>query len=171
MSRIRSLRSRDLQDARDPVLALYRGVLVLGVAGLVILALGLAEFFAFEPPGQRTGLSATVGGVYQYDPQIRQTAGGDRRAFARSELFAAVVDWAGLPEDQRFGARWFDSFQAPAGGVGPAPPSSLPSVVPVKLPEGMKANFPGGYLFVVERYSGGRPVEVIARRQVVVEAS
>lgn len=158
-------------DARDPVLALYRGVLILGAAGLVILTLGLAEFFVFEPPGQTTGLTATVKGVYLYDPQTKQALAGDRKTFTRSQPFAAAVDWTGLPEDQRFGARWFDSFQAPAGGVGPSAPSSLASVVPVKLPEGMKTFLPGTYLFVVERYSGGQPVEVIARRRVVVRAS
>lgn len=160
-----------MQDLRDPVLPLYRGILILGAVGLVILALGLAEFLVFEPPGQTTGLKASVTGVYAYDPTSGRTQDGDQKSFIRGQPFAATVDWTGLPADGSFGARWFDAFQAPAGGVGPGAPSALPGVVPVKLPEGMKVNLPGTYMFVVERYSGGQPVEVIARRQVVVKAA
>ena len=160
-----------MQDLRDPVLPIYRGILILGAAGVVILLLGLVEFLVFEPPGQTTGLKAPVNGVYAYDPRSGRTQDGDQRTFNRGQPFAAAVDWSGLPADGSFGARWFDAFQAPAGGVGPAAPDALPGVVPVKLPEGMKANLPGTYLFVVERYSGGQPVEVIARRQVVVKAT
>jgi hypothetical protein len=41
--------------------------------------------------------------------------------------------------------------------------------VPVALPAGLRQNIPGTYLFVVERISRGQPVEVLARRLVVVE--
>jgi hypothetical protein len=41
-------------------------------------------------------------------------------------------------------------------------------VVPVETPEGEQANLPGDYLFVVERFSHGQPVEVLARRIVLV---
>ena len=146
-------------------------MLILGAAGIVILALGLVEFVVFEPPGQATGLKASITGVYAYDSKSGRTLDGDQKTFPRSQPFAATVDWSGLPAGGSFGARWFDSFQAPAGGVGPGAPGALPSVVPVKLPEGMKSNLPGTYMFVVERYSGGQPVEVIARRQVVVKAT
>ena len=157
--------------ALDPVVRLYRGVVALGVAGLLLLGLGLGEFFVFEPPGQHSGLSARIEGVYAYDAASKQAGGGDRAVFKRDQAFAAAVDWSALPEGQSFGARWFDSFQTPAGGVGPAHPSGLARLVPVQKPPGLHYNLPGHYYFVVERFSGGQPVEVIASRSVLVELS
>jgi len=43
------------------------------------------------------------------------------------------------------------------------------SIVPVKVPQGLHHNLPGHYTFVVERLQGGVPVEVLARRLVLVE--
>jgi hypothetical protein len=45
------------------------------------------------------------------------------------------------------------------------------TVVPVIVPPTYKHNLPGIYTFVVERFSGGVPVEVLARRIVLVERS
>jgi hypothetical protein len=42
-------------------------------------------------------------------------------------------------------------------------------VVPVITPPGLRHNLPGHYTFVVERIQGGLPVEVLARRIVLVE--
>ena len=42
-------------------------------------------------------------------------------------------------------------------------------VVPVEVPSGEERNLPGHYLFVVERYKNGQPVEVIGRRIVLVK--
>jgi hypothetical protein len=57
--------------------------------------------------------------------------------------------------------------------VGPGNPTQLANqtVVPVAVPAGLKYNLPGQYIFVVERISGGVPVEVLARRIVLVVRS
>src|SRR5579859_5773138 len=53
---------------RDPVVTLYRTLLVCAAVAIVILAAGLAEFFYFEPFAQSSGLHARITGVYAYDP-------------------------------------------------------------------------------------------------------
>src|SRR4030081_3436581 len=77
----------------DPVRTLYRTLLIFDVVAVLILAAGVAEFLYFEPPGQHTGIKATIVGFYQYDPTTNKTFGPDRSTFTRSQLFAAVVDW------------------------------------------------------------------------------
>ncbi|TMC09799.1 MAG: hypothetical protein E6J29_13150 [Chloroflexi bacterium] len=135
----------------------------------MILVVGLAQFIHFEPSGQHTGLAAKIVGVYDYDPKTRQTTGPNKDHFQTSEPFAAEVDWTSLPPDLVVGAQWFSGgFTIDAGGVGPARAASLSehSVVPVNF--GGARLPPGHYEFVVERYAGGRPVEVLARKTVVV---
>ena len=155
----------------DPVRSLYRALLFFDIVALLILAIGLGEFIYFEPPGQSTGFKATIVGVYQYDPTTHATSGPDRRIFARTELFAAVVDWSSLTQDITVDARWYDGFEAIVGRVGPGTPTQLAgkTVVPVGVPTGLKNNLPGQYVFVVERLKNDIPVEVLARRIVLVE--
>lgn len=157
----------------DPVRTLYRALLVFDAVAILILAIGLGEFVYFEPPGQSTGLKATIVGVYQYDPTTKTTSGPDRRTFTRAQQFAAVVDWASLPHDISVDARWYDSFEAIVGRVGPGTPAQLAAqtTIPVGVPTGLKHNLPGQYLLVVERLENGVPVEVLARRIVLVERS
>ena len=155
----------------DDVRPLFRTILALGALALVILTVGFAEFVYFEPPGQRTATQARIEGVYAYDSSAKDVKGADRDSFNRDESFAAVVDWASLPPDLVAGARWYDSFGDVVGAVGPAPAGQLQDrrVVPVESPSGEERNLPGHYLFVVERYSKGQPVEVLGRRIVVVK--
>ena len=157
----------------NQVRALYRTLLIFATVGGVILALGLVEFVYFEPPGQVSGAKARIVGVYQYDPTSRTTFGPDRSSFKRSEEFAAFVDWSTLPSGIAVDARWYDAFGDVVGRVGPSTPPELTgmTVVPVIVPPGFKHNLPGIYTFVVERFSGGVPVEVLARRIVLVERS
>jgi len=154
----------------DEILPLFRAIRLVGLMGLLILAVGLIEFVSFEPPGQATGTVAKIGGVYAYDPASRSVKGAAQERFARDQPFAAVVDWSSIPAGTTVAARWFDSFGEVVGQVGPAPAGDLGSApVPVALPEGLTRNIPGTYLFVVERISKGQPVEVLARRLVEVE--
>jgi hypothetical protein len=155
----------------DPVRTLYRTLLVFDVVAILILAVGLAEFLYFEPPGRTTGVKATIVGVFQYDPATHITSGPDRRTFARTEEFAAVVDWSTLPQNIAVDARWYDSFEAIVGKVGPGTPVQLTAqtIIPVGVPAGLQHNLPGQYVFVIERLENGVPVEVLARRIVVVE--
>ena len=155
----------------DPVRSLYRALLFFDIVAIVILAIGLGEFLYFEPPGQSTGVKATITGVYKYDPTTHTTSGPDRRIFARTEQFAAVVDWTSLPQNTTVDARWYDGFEAMVGRVGPGTPPQLAgeTTVPVAVPAGLKHNLPGQYVFVVERLDNGVPVEVLARRIVFVE--
>jgi hypothetical protein len=147
-------------DTYDPVRTLYRTLILFAAVGIVILAGGLAEFLYFEPPGQSTGATAHIVGVYLYDPVTKQTSGPDRRTFARNELFAAVVDWSSVPHDLTVDGRWYDSFQVVVAQVGPGTPDQLggKTVIPVSIPTGLKYNLPGQYIFVVERIEGGVPV-------------
>ena len=156
---------------RDPVLTLYRTLLVYAVVGLVILTAGLVEFLHFEPFGAASGVRAQIVGVYRYDPATHKTIGPDERAFARDEPFAAVVDWAGLRGDITVRALWYDSFENVVGSVGPGSPAALENqtTIPAGVPAGLKYHLPGQYIFAVERLDGGLPVEVLARRIVVVE--
>jgi hypothetical protein len=157
----------------DQVQTLYRTLLVFATVAVVILAVGLVEFVYFEPPGQTTGAHARIVGVFTYDPASGTTLGTDRSAFSRTEEFAAIVDWSGLTPNLSVDARWYDSFGSVVGRIGPSTPAQLGnfSIVPVTVPQGLHHNLPGNYTFVVERLQGGVPVEVLARRLVLVERS
>ncbi|HVD01764.1 MAG TPA: hypothetical protein VNG93_11565 [Candidatus Dormibacteraeota bacterium] len=147
----------------------FRLMLALGVVGLVILGVGLAQFITFEPPGQRTGEVARIVGIFDYDPRTQGATGANQDHFRTGQPFAAVVDWSSLPPLQEVGSAWFSGgFSVDAGGVGPAPAGALASrgVVPVNFGS---QRFPAGrYELVVERFSKGRAVEVLARKTVVV---
>jgi len=155
----------------DQILTLYRTLLVFATVAVVILSIGLVEFVYFEPPGQTTGATAHIVGVFAYDPATGTTRGPDRTTFARTDQFAAVVDWSQLPRDIVVDARWFNSFGSIVGRAGPGTPAELgpQSTVPVIVPPGLHHSLPGHYEFVVERLTDGRPVEVLARRIVLVE--
>ena len=155
----------------DQLRTLYRTLLVFATVGVVVLCVGLVEFVYFEPPGQASGLHANIVGVYRFDSVAGKTAGADRSEFARADRFAAVVDWSSLPANLTVDARWYDSFGSIRGSVGPGSPAELAdrTVIPVEVPEGNKFVLPGRYTFVVERLREGLPVEVLARRFVVVD--
>lgn len=157
--------------AYDQLRTLYRTLLVFATVGLLILCVGLVEYVYFEPPGQTSGIKTHIEGVYQYDPATGQLIGTDRSRFSRTEDFAAVVDWTSLPNDITVDARWYDGFGDVVGRAGPGTPAQLAgdSIVPVVVPSGFHHNLPGHYTFVVERFSGGTPVEVLGRRIVLVE--
>ncbi len=158
-------------DQRDPVVTLYRTLLVYGLAALVILTAGLVEFLHFEPFGETASVRAHIVGVYLYDPATGQTSGADRSTFARAEQFAAVVDWSGLPDSFTVQAVWYDSFGNIVGQAGPGKPTDLNArrTIPAEKPSGLKYHLPGEYIFAVEKVDGGQPVEVLARRLVEVE--
>jgi hypothetical protein len=155
----------------DQILTLYRTLLVFATVAVVILSVGLVEFVYFEPPGQTTGATAHIVGVFAYNPAAGTTHGPDRTTFARTDEFAAVVDWSQLPPDIVVDARWFNAFGSIVGGAGPGTPAALgsQSTVPVIVPSGLHHSLPGHYTFVVERLKDGRPVEVLGRRIVLVE--
>ncbi len=158
--------------APDETRPVFRLLVALGVAGIVILAIGLAQFVYYEPHGQQTGQRVRIAGVYDYDVKTGKTFGPNRDHFRTDEPFAAVVDWSSLPPDLVVGGNWFSGgFALDFGGVGPARAADLAekSVVPVNR-DGQR--FPAGrYEFVVERYSGGRPVDVLGRQSVLVVGS
>jgi hypothetical protein len=155
----------------DQLRTLYRTLLVFATVGVLILATGLIEFAYFEPPGQTTGASAHIVGIFKYDPATRQVVGPDRSEFARNEELAAVVDWSTIPANLTVDARWYDSFGSIDGQVGPGTPAALAkdTVIPVVVPPGYHYVLPGRYTFVVERLKDGVPVEVLGRRFVVVD--
>jgi hypothetical protein len=147
-------------------------LLVFATVGTVILAIGLVEFVYYEPPGQASGIKARIVGVFAYDPNTKQVDGPDRSEFPRSGVFAAVVDWTSLPSSLTVDARWYDTFGSLEGQAGPGSPSDLESsdrILPVEVPPRFRYVLPGRYTFVVERLRQGVPVEVLARRFVVVD--
>jgi hypothetical protein len=155
----------------DPVRPLYRALIAFDVVAILILAIGLGEFLYFERPGQTTGVKATITGVYQYDQTTQKTTGPDRSTFTGREDFAAVVDWSSLPPNLTVDARWYDTFGTIVGRAGPGTPLELSSetTIPVAAPAPFERNLPGRYIFVIERLDNGVPVEVLARRLVLVE--
>ena len=154
----------------DEILPLYRAIKLVGVLAIVIFAAGIVEFVSFEPPGQGTGAVARISGIYAYDEVAKTVSGPSQERFHRSQPFAAVVDWSSIAAGTEVVARWFDTFGEVVGQVGPGRAESFGDVpVPVALPAGLRENIPGTYLFVVERISRGQPVEVLARRLIVVE--
>jgi len=155
----------------DLIGTLYRTLLVYVAVAVVILIAGVAEFVYFERPGYASGATAHVQGIFHYDPETNTTTGPDRSIFARDEQFAAVVDWSSVSDNLIVDARWVNGFGTAVGGVGPGTPAELKdkSIVPVRVPEGLHLNLPGQYIFVVERYHNGLPIEVIARRLILVE--
>jgi len=156
----------------DEIRPVFRLMVALGIAGIIVLALGLAQFVHYEPPGQQTGQAVKITGVFDYDVKTGKPFGSDKDHFRTDEPFAGVVDWSSLPPDLVVGANWFSGgFALDSGGVGPARAADLAkrSVVPVNTGA---QRFPAGrYEFVVERYAGGRPVEVVGRRSVLVVGS
>ncbi len=160
----------EVTAARDPISTLYRTLLYYGAVALLILVAGAIEFAHFEPFAS-SGATARIVGVYRYDPQTHQTSGPDSRNFARAEPFAAVVDWSGMSDSITVEAIWYDSFENIVGSAGPAKPSALSgdTVIPAAVPKGLKYHLPGEYIFAIERIDGGRPVEVLARRLVLVD--
>ncbi len=157
----------------DQLRTLYRTLLLFATVGVVILSLGLLQFVYFERPGQETGVKAHIAGVFKYDPQTHQTVGPDRSEFARSEVFAAVVDWPSVPANLIVDARWYDTFGSMRGHIGPGHSTDLAgeSTIPVEVPQGSTLVLPGRYTFVVERLQDGVPVEVLGRRLVLVDRS
>lgn len=158
---------------KDETRPAYRLMVALGIAGAVILVIGLAQFFHYEPPGQRSGVHARIVGIFDYDVHAGNVRGPNKDHFKTNEPFAARVDWSSVPADTVVGAHWFSGgFAIDAGGVGPSPARTLAEkdpVVPVNLGGG---RLPAGhYQFVVERYSRDRPVEVLARAAVLVVGS
>ncbi len=160
-----------LAGARDPVLTPYRTLLAYGVFGILVFVAGFFEYLHFEPFQAGSSARAHIAGVFKYDPSTKTTTGPDRASFARSDEFAAVVDWSGLPDTLDVEAIWYDSFENIVGSVGPGTPSSLreQTIVPAAVPQGLKYHLPGQYIFAVERLAGGRPVEVLGRRIVFVD--
>ena len=126
----------------------------------------------YEPPGQKSGITARIVGVFDWDARTHSPTGGNKDHFRTDEPFAAVVDWGSLPPVLLVGAGWYASgFAVNAGGVGPELAEKLVSRPAVPVNTGDQ-RFPSGhYTFVVERFGDhGIPVEVLARKTVVVMA-
>ena len=147
-----------------------RAIGALGITALVILAIGMGEFLYFEPLGETTGTHARVRGVYAYDPASGKVVGDDSSSFDRTQPFAAVVDWESLPPEMLVTARWYNGLGVQVGQVPNSPAGNLVGtpLVRVEVPRGLKTNIPGEYVFVVERVARGQPVEVLARRLILV---
>jgi hypothetical protein len=145
-------------------------VLGVGLVAVLVLVLGLSAFLHFEPRGQRSGLEVRVVGVYPIDPATGSLVGPATTTYRPDQAFGAVVDWSSLPAQATVAAHWYDAMGTPVGGVGPGSPAELSRepVVGTRLEAGGRPNLPGTYVFVVERWSGGRAVEVLARSAVLV---
>jgi hypothetical protein len=158
-------------QAREDFRPLYWTMLGLGVVAVLILALGVVTLLRFAPLGQHTGYHAQVVGVFPYDSKSGQVAGPPGTHFRRDQLFAAQVEWDRLPATMVVAARWYDSLSSQVGSVGPEPAGRLAgreALVPVVTPPDLHANLPGSYTLKIERYAGGRAVELLDSEGVVV---
>jgi hypothetical protein len=156
---------------RDDFRPLYRTMLAVGAAAILILVFGFLFFLRFAPPGEGTGLRARVEGVYAYDPSTHTIHGRPSTTFAPDQAFAARVDWSSLPSSVTVGAHWYNSLEQEIGGVAPRPAGALArdGTLVVQTPPPGGANLPGQYTMVVARYSHGQAVELLARTSVLVE--
>ena len=147
-------------------------MVAVGAFGAIILMLGLALFLYYEPADEHVGnANARISGVYRYDPQTGRQTGASTARFSRRDVPAAVVDWASLPPDMVVAAHWYDVNGQLIGGVGPAAAQAQAnSPIPIDVKAGIEVPT-GGYVFVVERFSGGRSVEVLARSAIKVDAA
>ena len=163
--------ARVLRRPRHELRAARVTMLLIGLAGVGVLVAALVAFSYFEPSGQRTGLMATVEGVHPFDVRTHEAASQSERIYNADQPFAALVDWSSVRAGTQVAAIWVDALGSPVGGIGPVAVDQLPrkQLVGTALAEQGKQNLPGGYVFVVERYSGGRPVEVLARTSVYVQ--
>lgn len=155
--------------AREDFRPLYWTMLGLGAVAVLILALGVLTLLRFA--GQHSGYHAQVAGVFPYDSRSGQIKGPASSHFRRDQPFAAQVEWNRLPASMVVGARWYDSLDSAVGSVGPEPAGQLAireALVPVVTPPGLHANLPGSYTLTIVRYSGGRQVELLDTRSVVV---
>lgn len=160
-----------MNDPREDFRPLYWTMLALGLAAVVILALGFVTLLRFAPPGERTDYRAHVVGVFPYDPTSGRVQGPPATRFHRDQPFAAQVAWEQLPPSMVVAARWYDSLDSEVGRVGPAPAADLArreTLIPVRTPPEFHANLPGSYTLVVVRYSRGQPVELLGSQSVVV---
>jgi hypothetical protein len=79
-----------------------------------------------------------------------------------------VVDWKSLPSDLTVAAHWYEDTGQELGGVRPAAATEqADKPIPIEVPAGTEVPS-GAYVFVVERYSGGRSVQVLARSAITV---
>ena len=147
-------------------------MITVGALGAIILLLGLALFLYYEPADEHVGnANARISGVYRYDPQTGSRAGASTARFSRKDVPAAVVDWSSSPPDMVVAAHWYDINGQPIGGVPPAAAADQANTpIPIDVDAGAEVPT-GGYVFVVERFSGGRSVQVLARSAIKVDAA
>lgn len=150
--------------------AIQRTLIAAGMAAVLILVAGVVEFLHFEPPGQHTGALAYVRGVYLYDTATEKVTGKQVKEVSANQAFAAVIDVTAVPDGTIVDARWLDPLGNVVGFGGPVDVAILRAIpaVPVLVPKGTSQNLPGRYTVVIERWSGGRPVEVLDRSGVLV---
>jgi hypothetical protein len=157
---------------RDDFRPLYRTMLALGAAAILILVFGFLFFLRFAPPGEGTGLRARIQGVYAYDPSAKTIHGAPSSTFTPDQAFAARVDWSSLPSTVTVGAHWYNSLEQEIGGVAPGPAGALArerALVVQAPPSAGADDLPGQYTMVVARYSHGQAVELLGRTSVLVD--
>ena len=149
---------------------LFWPIVVIGALGAVILLSGLGLFLYFEPVDAQAGNgNARITGVYRFDPSTRDKVGPPTARFTSRDIPAAVVDWKSLPPDMVAAAHWYDDNGQVLGGVGPAPAGAQPArPIPIDVAPGDEIP-PSAYVFVVERFDGGRSVQVLARSAIKVD--
>ncbi len=149
---------------------LFLPIVVAGAIGAVILLSGLALFSYFEPVDAQPGNgNARITGVYRFDPITGDRVGASTARFTSRDVPAAVVDWKSLAPDIVVEAHWYDDNGEVLGGVGPAPAGAQPArPIPIDVAPGDEIPA-SAYVFVVERYSGGRSVQVLARSAIKVD--
>jgi hypothetical protein len=147
-------------------------MMVIGAIGAFILLAGFGLFLYYEPIDEQAGnTNARITGIYPYDPASGTRVGNSTARFKPHQVPGAVVDWKSVPGDMVVSAHWYDDHGQVIGGVGAAAAASQPEgAIPIDVDP--QTPIPaGGYVFVVERYAGGRPVQVLARGAIKVDGA
>jgi hypothetical protein len=151
----------------DDLRKAYLTMVALGTASALLLGLGLVNLLTSSAPWARTGLQASVAGIYAYDPATGSVSTKARSHYSRQEQFAARPNWGQLPPSLLVGAAWYTPDQVQVGSAGPDRASRLAAhraLVPMTLVDGPA----GMYTLFILHYVNRQPVEILDRQAVKV---
>lgn len=143
----------------------YALLAVAGLLGTAVLLVGAGQLVLYEVPSHNSGLHAAIEGVYPFDVDRQAVDGPAATEFDAGSVdaLAARVTWADLPPTTIVSGDWYDSSGALVARSGPAAAARMH---PIVVAGDDAALSPGAYLFAVERWDGGTPIEVLTKELV-----
>ncbi|MFZ0215157.1 MAG: hypothetical protein WAM30_04365 [Candidatus Dormiibacterota bacterium] len=151
---------------RDELQPAFVTMLAVGSICALFISLGWGNLLIGTAPWAHVNVTATVSGVFGYDPGTGET-GAPSTQFRTGHAFAASVDWSRLPGSLQVGARWYDGNDQDWGGTSPAPARAL--AAQRALAPMARTNAPAGrYELLVMRYFGGHAIQILGHAIVQV---